>query len=127
MYAIYFCLYFKWFSFQFSLNRYNRFKNKYLLDGGKTLTEELKEVYNKLLEIDIFKLIKEGAAKVQDLQRKPKMLIDVSVLLKKESAAKLKKISNWTLLSTDPEILFSRCTEFLLKLLPAVSQILLEW
>jgi hypothetical protein len=80
-----------------------------------------------LLEIDIFKLIKEGAARVQDLQRKPKMIIDVSVLLKKESAAKLKKISNWTLLSTDPEILFSICTEFLLKLLPAVSQILLEW
>jgi hypothetical protein len=37
--AIYFAIYFKWFSFQFSVNRYNNFRTKYLMDNGKAVTE----------------------------------------------------------------------------------------
>jgi hypothetical protein len=36
--AVYFAIYFKWFSFQFSVNRYNNFKDKYLMDNAKTIT-----------------------------------------------------------------------------------------
>lgn len=79
--AIYFCFYFKWFSFQFSLNRYNHFKAKYLVDNCKNITETFKEVYLKMLDLDILRFLKEAASKVAD--RKGVQTIDISSLLKK--------------------------------------------
>jgi hypothetical protein len=79
-YAVYFCIYFKWFSFQFSLNRYNRFKVRYLVDSGKEITNAYKEVYLKLLGIQIPNLIRTA---VENVPEKPLgNRVDISSLLK---------------------------------------------
>jgi hypothetical protein len=66
-YAVYFSIYLKWFSFQFSLNRYGRFKQKYLADKGVELTNAYKEVYQKMLKIDIPELIRTAAANIPEV------------------------------------------------------------
>ena len=65
-YAVYFCIYFRAFSSQFTLNRYNRFKLKYLVDSGKLLTSAYKEIYYKFLQIDIPGLIRTAADNIPD-------------------------------------------------------------
>lgn len=84
---MYFCIYFKWFSFQFSLNRYNQFKLRYLVDSGKEITNAYKEVYAKLLGIDIPNLIRTAAENVSE--KKEPNNINISTLLKKEGVRKL--------------------------------------
>ena len=65
-YAVYFCIYFRAFSSQFTLNRYNRFKLKYLVDSGKLLTNAYKDIYYKFLNIDIPGLIRVAADNIPD-------------------------------------------------------------
>jgi hypothetical protein len=88
--AVYFAIYFKWFSFQFSVNRYNNFRTKYLMDNGKTVTDNYRQVYTQMLKIDIPTLIRTAAEKVP--AGKPNEKFDLSTLLKSEAAAKFKKM-----------------------------------
>ena len=112
------------------MNRYNNFKDKYLMDSGKALTDNYKQVYNKLLKIDIPQLAREAASKVQEDKANAEKFtekFELATLLKSESIDKYRKMGKLTILSRNYETLFQRCGEFVLLLLDEVTELMEGW
>lgn len=124
--AIYFCFYFRWFSFQFSINRYSAFKKNYLVAADNPVTAAYRVVYEKMLGMDILKMMVDAGKQGKSTKSKEKG-IDISVFLKKENKVKLAKLSSYSVLSTDKELLFSRCGKFILTLVAETQNCLTEW
>jgi ketol-acid reductoisomerase len=68
-----------------------------------------------MLGMDILKMMIDVGKQGKAAKFREKGL-DLSVFLKKENKVKLAKLSSFSVLSTDKELLFSRCARFILSL-----------
>lgn len=124
-YAVYFSIYFKWFSFQFTVNRYNRFKENYLIDTGVKITDAYKQVYQRMLNINIPRLIRAAAKNVA--WDKKKAEFDISTLIKAEAIIKLNSLSSYKILAKNKETLFLRCAQFIILMFKQLQSVFENW